>query len=165
MIYKANIGVILENLKGIIFFLLLAIVAIVLFAGDFRSVVVIVVISLSVLMPQLYLAIQYIAHCPYDSFEIDYNNENFIVKESEKVITRSFSSLITIQYHKANVPSSYLSLAFTLCEYFYYYRLEFTDGKVYYLSNILSPNPSIDGSGVFYRYFFKVDRKYATIKR
>lgn len=144
--------------------LFFSIILIVFFADNVKAIVAIATIALVLLIPQIYLAIQYKKFTNYSSFEIDYNKELFSIKKSNTIVAKKFSELKTIQYHKANVPPSYLSLAFSLSQHFYYYRLEFTDGNVYYLTNLLTPNPMIKEDGVFYPYYFKVDRKYATIR-
>jgi hypothetical protein len=164
MIYKLSVESIMRNLISVIVMLVLAICAIILFIDNIASVIAIAVITLTLLSPQIYLAIQYIKYSNYNSFEIDYQHEVFVIKKSDQVITRDFSSLKIIQYHKAAVPRSSLSLAFTLAEYCYYYRLEFVDGSTYYLTNLLSPNPVIEEKGAMYAYFTTIERKYASIK-
>jgi hypothetical protein len=164
MVYKINTEILVVNLKGIIISVIIALLAIIFFAHNLRAVIAIVAITLALLMPQIYLAIQYKKYTNYSSFEIDYEKELFIIKKPNIIVEKKFDEIKTIQYHKAFVPPSYLSLAFSLSQHFYYYRIEFTDGTVYYLTNLLTPNPQIKEDGVFYPYYFKVDRKYATIK-
>ena len=165
MIYKLSVESIMRNLISVIVMLALATCAIILFIDNIASVIAIAVITLSLLSPQIYLAIQYLKFSNYNSFEIDYQHEVFVIKQSDQVITKDFSALKIIQHHKAAVPRSSLSLAFTLAEYCYYYRLEFVDGSTYFLTNLLSPNPLIEEDGVLYPYYIKIDRKYATIRR
>lgn len=164
MTYVINSKSVIINLKEMVILLFFGIILIIFFADSARAIVAIAIIALVLLIPQIYLAIQYVKFTNYSSFEIDYEKEIFIIKKSNVIVDKKFSDLKTIQYHKAFVPPSYLSLAFSLSQHFYYYRIEFTDGTVYYLTNLLTPNPQIKEDGVFYPYYFKVDRKYATIK-
>ena len=165
MIYKLTVDSILRNLISVIVMLAIAICAIILFIDNTASIIAIAVITLTLLSPQIYLAIQYLKFSNYKSIEIDYHREVFTIQEAQQVITKDFSSLKTMQYHRAALPPGFLSLAFSLAEHCYYYRLEFVDGSTYFLTNLLSPNPMIEEEGVFYPYYIKVDRKYATIKR
>ena len=164
MTYVINGKSIVINLKAIIIPLFFAVLAIIFWGHSLNSAIVIIAIALGLLMPQIYLAVQYLRYTNFKSFEINYEEEQFHIKKSRTVIHKKFGELKTIQYHKAFVPLIYLSLSFKFCEYFYYYRIEFTDGTVYFLTNLLTPNPQIKEDGVFYPYYFKVDRKYATIK-
>lgn len=163
MTYKINGKSIILNLMILLIPLLIAIIAIIFYLDNLRAVIIIATITLAWLMPQIYLAIQYIKFTNYHSFKIDYDQELFIIKKSDTLLEKKFTELKTIQYHRVFIVPRF-SPALVLAQYFYYYRLEFNDGTTYYLTNLLTPHPILKGNGVFYPYFIEVDRKYASIK-
>ena len=162
MEYKITTKSLLSSLSSVLLFFFCTVVLI--FLGDTKFAIAVVVLFLIFVIPQLFLIIPYSNVTTYKSFKIDYTDQLFIIEFEGKNIEKSFAELVSIQYHAAQIPVIYLSPVFKLCEHLYYYRFEFPDGTVYYLTSLVDPKPNFDPKGVFYAWYIDMERRYATIK-
>ena len=134
------------------------------FAIKTALLVTVIVFFILMLAPQLFLIIQYHKTINYDSIEIDYKNEEFKISRKNKISIRKFSELHTIVYNKAVVPISYGSLVLLLCSSFYYYKIRFENGDIYYLTCMMSPAPRLSAKHEFYDYFIEKEILFAFIR-
>lgn len=163
MIYRPSSQSLISASKWVILTALMAFVAI-FFIGSTRVFIASAVMFLVLNLAPIFLLFQYQKVTGFSSFEIDYENQSIRVLNGDLLIQKKISDLKSVQYHRAVVPTIYLSLVLKLCEHFYYYRFEFIDGSIYYLTCLVSPEPSFDEKGIFYPYFIKNESIYARIK-
>ncbi len=163
MIYRPTSQSLISASKWVLLTALIAFLAI-FFIGSTRAFIGSIVMFLVLNLAPIFLLFQYQKVTYFSSFEIDYENQSISVLKGDLHIRKKISDLKSVQYHRAVVPTIYLSLVLKLCEHFYYYRFEFIDGSIYYLTCLASPDPSFDEKGVFYPYFIKHERIYASIK-
>lgn len=152
MIYKPSSKGLIYNLKWVLLLALPAIFLIAFTKSD-RIIFGSLLIFLLVSIPQIFLALQYERVSKFDSFEIDQEGGTISVLIDGSAIQKNSSNLKNIQYHHAVVPRIYLSLMLKMCEHFYYYKFEFKDNTIYYLTNLVSPEPLFAEKGVFLSVF------------
>ncbi|TKC12945.1 hypothetical protein FA048_04825 [Pedobacter polaris] len=100
----------------------------------------------------------------YQSIEIDYHQKTISISKDGKLLKKKFSDIKRLALYKAKAPFFSGSWWLTICNEFYYYKIDF-DEESYYLTSILFPTPSLNGEKHFYESYMEVTTAYANIKK
>jgi len=115
-------------------------------------------------IPQLNLFLQYLKATNYQRIEIDYHQKTISISKDGKQLEKKFSDIKRLAFHKANPPFYLGSWWLTICNDFYYYKIDFEE-ESYYLTSILFPTPTLNGEKHFYESYLEVTTAYASIKK
>ncbi len=163
MIYKSSSQSLIYSLRWVSL-LALPILFLIVFSGSDRIIFGALLIFLLLSIPQIFLVFQYERVSKFDSFQIDEERGTINILMNGSIIQRNIADLKNVQYHHAVVPRIYLSLLLKMCEHFYYYKFEFKDNSIYYLTSLVLPEPSFAEKGIFYSFYIDVERTYPRIK-
>ncbi len=120
-------------------------------------------ILLLLIVPQIFIIMQYISATTYTELEIDYVEQKVIISSKNDQTIKDFAAIQSVQFYKPTVSAYRLSAVLLLCTHLYYYKLEFKE-ESYYLTSLLSPDLMLDPQGPLYDKMIVVETQYASIK-
>lgn len=162
--YKNDSKQLISQLR--FFFLpLLFAVFLALFVKDTRLLIGVFFIFTIIAAPQIYLIFQYEKVSKHKAININIEKRTIeIINSSNQVISKEFSDIKNIEHYYVNARKVLNSFVLLLCAHFYYYRFEFSDGSVLFMTSLMSPKIQFSDKGIFYDFLIKREVRYPYIK-